>query len=94
MNANIARHLSGMAAAQPGAPAPRVPRGRTASGAIDCLSLSCAGLLAETDAWCHRLRSRGLPVDIRHNARIRRLALARWAASARAYRAVWLDTQA
>jgi hypothetical protein len=27
-----------------------------------------------------------LPVDVRHNAKIHRLALTRWAASARAYR--------
>ncbi len=60
MNANIARHLDRMAAAQPGATALKVPRGRTPSGAIDYLSLSFAGLLGETDAWCSRLRARGV----------------------------------
>ena len=60
MNANIARHLDGMAAAQPGATALKVPRGRTASGSIDYLSLSFAGLLAETDSWCAALRARGV----------------------------------
>jgi acyl-CoA synthetase (AMP-forming)/AMP-acid ligase II len=49
-----------MAAARPGATALKVPRGRTASGAIDYLSLTFAGLLAETDAWCLRLRTRGV----------------------------------
>lgn len=101
MNATIARHPAGMAAAQPGAAALRVPRGRTASGAISCQSLSLAGPLAETDAWRRSLRSRGLrrgdrtpvrvgprlPADIRHNAKTHRLALARWAAPARACRA-------
>ena len=60
MNANIARHLDQMAAAQPGSPALKVPRGRTESGAIDYLALSFAELLAETDAWCARLRARGV----------------------------------
>lgn len=60
MNANIARHLDRMAAAQPSAPALKVPRGRTASGEIDYLSLSFAELLAEVDAWCARLKGRGV----------------------------------
>ena len=60
MNANIARHLDRMAAAQPGMTALKVPRGRTASGDIDYLALSFAELLAETDAWCGRLRARGV----------------------------------
>ena len=60
MNANIARHLDRMAAAQPGATALKVPRGRTPSGAIDYLSLSFAELLSETDAWCARLKGRGV----------------------------------
>lgn len=60
MNANIARHLDRMAAAQPAATALKVPRGRTASGGIDYLSLSFAELLAETDAWCARLKARGV----------------------------------
>jgi acyl-CoA synthetase (AMP-forming)/AMP-acid ligase II len=60
VNANIARHLDRMAAAQPEATALKVPRGRTASGAIDYLSLSFAALRAETNAWCARLRAKGL----------------------------------
>jgi acyl-CoA synthetase (AMP-forming)/AMP-acid ligase II len=60
VNANIARHLDAMAAAQPRATALKVPRGRTASGDIDYLSLSFAELLAETDAWCARLKARGI----------------------------------
>jgi olefin beta-lactone synthetase len=60
VNANIARHLDRMAAVQPGATALKVPRGRTASGGIDYLSLSFAGLLAETDAWCARLAAKGV----------------------------------
>ncbi|HEY5079529.1 MAG TPA: fatty acid CoA ligase family protein, partial [Opitutaceae bacterium] len=60
MNANIARHLDRMAAAQPAATALKVPRGRTPSGAIDYLSLTFAELLAETDAWCARLSAKGV----------------------------------
>ena len=58
MNANIARHLDRMAAAQPGATALKVARGRTPSGRIDYLSLSFAELLGETGAWCELLRAR------------------------------------
>ena len=58
--ANIARHLSLMAAAQPATPALKVPRGRTASGAIDYLTLSFAELEAEVNAWCERLASAGI----------------------------------
>jgi len=60
VNANIARHLERMAAAQPGATALKVPRGRTASGDIDYLSLSFSELLAEADAWCARLSGAGI----------------------------------
>lgn len=60
MNSNIARHLERMAAAQPGAAALKVPRGRTPSGEIDYLSLSFSELLAEADAWCARLLSSGI----------------------------------
>jgi acyl-CoA synthetase (AMP-forming)/AMP-acid ligase II len=60
VNANIARHLDRMAAAQPSAAALKVPRGRTSSGGIDYLELSFAELLAETDAWCARLKARGV----------------------------------
>jgi acyl-coenzyme A synthetase/AMP-(fatty) acid ligase len=49
-----------MAAAQPGATALKVPRGRTASGDIDYLSLSFSELLAEADAWCARLSGAGI----------------------------------
>ena len=49
-----------MAAAQPGATALKVPRGRTAAGDIDYLSLTFAELRAETDAWCVRLAAGGL----------------------------------
>jgi olefin beta-lactone synthetase len=60
VNANIARHLDGMAAAQPNAAALKVPRGRTSSGEIDYLTLSFAELLAETNAWCERLKAKGI----------------------------------
>jgi acyl-CoA synthetase (AMP-forming)/AMP-acid ligase II len=60
VNANIARHLDRMAAAQPAATALKVPRGRNAAGAIDYLSLDFAALRAETDAWCGRLAERGV----------------------------------
>ena len=60
MNANIARHLDQMAAAQPGASALKIPRGRTASGDIDYLCLDYRGLKAEADAWCARLAARGV----------------------------------
>jgi acyl-CoA synthetase (AMP-forming)/AMP-acid ligase II len=60
VNANIARHLDLMAAAQPGTAALKVPRGRTASGDIDYLTLSFADLLSETEAWSARLKARGV----------------------------------
>jgi len=60
VNANIARHLDRMAAAQPGATALKVPQGRTASGEIDYLAVSFGGLLAETVAWRARFAARGL----------------------------------
>ena len=59
-NANIARHLALMAAARPHAPALKIPRGRTSSGAIDYLTLSFAELDAETSAWCQRLTAAGI----------------------------------
>jgi acyl-CoA synthetase (AMP-forming)/AMP-acid ligase II len=59
-NANIARHLGTMAAAQPDAPALKIPRGRTRAGEIDYLSLSFAGLAAEVAAWEARLSARGV----------------------------------
>ena len=60
MNANIARHLDLMAAAQPATPALKVPRGRTADGGIDYLVLDFAALRAEADAWCARLAGAGV----------------------------------
>jgi acyl-CoA synthetase (AMP-forming)/AMP-acid ligase II len=60
VNANIARHLDRMAAAQPGATALKVARGRSPSGGIDYLSLTFAQLLEETGAWCGRLRAKGV----------------------------------
>jgi olefin beta-lactone synthetase len=59
-NANIARHLGTMAAAQPATPALKIPRGRTAAGEIDYLSLSFAELAAEVAAWEARLSARGV----------------------------------
>lgn len=59
-NANIARHLSLMAAAQPTRAALKIPRGRTGAGQIDYLTLSFAELDAEVSAWCTRLTAAGL----------------------------------
>jgi len=59
-SANIARHLPLMAARQPDRPALKIPRGRTAAGEIDYLSLSFAELDAEVNAWCARLTAAGL----------------------------------
>ncbi|MDI1250350.1 MAG: fatty acid CoA ligase family protein [Lacunisphaera sp.] len=59
-SANIARHLPLMAARQPDHPAVKIPRGRTAAGGIDYLTLSFAELDAEVDAWVARLKSRGV----------------------------------
>ena len=59
-SANIARHLPLMAARQPDYPAVKIPRGRTAAGAIDYLTLSFAELSSEVDAWVVRLQSEGV----------------------------------
>jgi olefin beta-lactone synthetase len=59
-NANIARHLGLMAAAQPARAALKIPRGRTRSGEIDYLALSFAELDAEVAAWCERLSRGGI----------------------------------
>ena len=59
-NANIARHLALMAAAQPTTPALKVPRGRTSAGAIDYLTLSFAELDLEVSTWCARLTAAGI----------------------------------
>jgi acyl-CoA synthetase (AMP-forming)/AMP-acid ligase II len=60
VNANIARHLDQMAAAQPATIALKIPRGRTASGDIDYLSLTFAELLAETNGWCAKMKEAGV----------------------------------
>jgi len=49
-----------MAAAQPSTPALKIPRGRTASGAIDYLTLSFAELDAEATAWGARFTAAGI----------------------------------
>ena len=49
-----------MAAARPDAPALKIPRGRTRSGAIDYLTLSFAELDTEVSAWCGRLTAAGV----------------------------------
>ena len=59
-NANIARHLALMAAAQPDLAALKGPRGRTADGKIDYLTLSFAELDVEVSAWCRRLTDAGV----------------------------------
>lgn len=59
-DANIARHLARMAAAQPDTPALKIPRGRTAAGAIDYLTLTFAELDAEVAAWSARLAAAGV----------------------------------
>ena len=58
-NANIARHLALMAAAQSDHPALKIPRGRTGDGAIDYLTLTFAELDAEVSNWCGRLAVSG-----------------------------------
>jgi len=59
-NANIARHLGLMAAAQPTRVALKIPRGRTRSGDIDYLALTFAELDAEVSAWSDRLTRAGV----------------------------------
>ena len=59
-SANIARHLPLMAARQPDHPAVKIPRGRTADGGIDYLTLSFRELDAEADAWANKLVARGV----------------------------------
>jgi acyl-CoA synthetase (AMP-forming)/AMP-acid ligase II len=60
LNANIARHLGAMAASRPHDIAIKVPRGRTAAGAIDYLALSFLDLDAEVAAWRARLAEAGV----------------------------------
>ena len=59
-SANIARHLETMAATQPHAAALKVPRGRTATGAIDYLTLTFAELATEVAGWRAHLRAKGV----------------------------------
>ncbi|HVU36177.1 MAG TPA: AMP-binding protein [Opitutaceae bacterium] len=59
-NANIARHVTRMAAARPEHIALKIPRGRTRDGAIDYLGLTFAELDQEVFAWSDRLRRAGV----------------------------------
>ncbi|HYP17894.1 MAG TPA: fatty acid CoA ligase family protein [Opitutus sp.] len=59
-NANIARHLTLMAARQPRHAALKIPRGRTSSGDIDYHALTFAELDAEVSAWVARLAESGI----------------------------------
>lgn len=59
-NSNIARHLAIMAEAQPSRIAIKVPRGRTAAGDIDYLTMTFSELQAEVAAWSGKLRSAGI----------------------------------
>jgi acyl-CoA synthetase (AMP-forming)/AMP-acid ligase II len=63
-SANIARHLSEIAAHQPSHAALKIPQGRTKAGLSQCrinyLTLSFAELDAEVDAWSRRLASAGV----------------------------------
>ena len=59
-NANIARHLGLMAAAAPTTAALKIPRGRTAAGDIDYLTLSFSELAAEVAAWQNKLVAAGI----------------------------------
>ena len=58
-NANIARHLALMAAAQPERAALKIPRGRSGE-TIDYLSLTFAELDREVDAWTRKLTAGGV----------------------------------
>ncbi|MEO6245368.1 MAG: fatty acid CoA ligase family protein [Opitutaceae bacterium] len=59
-NANIARHVTLMAAAQPAVPALKIPRGRTRQGSIKYLTLTYAELDAEVAGWTVRLARAGV----------------------------------
>jgi olefin beta-lactone synthetase len=59
-SANIARHLSSMAARQPDTAAVKIPRGRTSGGDIDYLTLSFRELDAEVDAWVAKLAEKNV----------------------------------
>lgn len=64
-DANIARHLTRMAAARPADAALKIPRERSRGGDIDYLALTFAELEAEVEAWSSRLRRDG----VRHGDR-------------------------
>lgn len=59
-NANIARHLTAMATAQPAHAALEIPRRRTRQGEIDYLVLNFAELDAEVAAWSAKLGTAGI----------------------------------
>ena len=59
-SANIGQHLDRAAADRGASPALKVPRGRTAAGEIDYLTLSFNELRAEVAAWRARLESAGV----------------------------------
>lgn len=59
-NANIARYLGLMATSAPTTAALKIPRGRTAAGDIDYLTLTFAELAAEVDAWQKKLTHAGI----------------------------------
>lgn len=59
-DANIARHLLAMAAQRPELAALKVPRGRTADGRINYLTLTFAELADEAAAWRARLARAGV----------------------------------
>ncbi|MDQ8184917.1 fatty acid CoA ligase family protein [Pelagicoccus sp. SDUM812002] len=60
MIANVSRFLDEKAQSQPEIPALMVPRGRTADGAIDYLSLTFRELAAEQNEWARRFRAKGM----------------------------------
>ncbi len=57
---NVSRFLDEKAQSQPEVAALMVPRGRTADGAIDYLSLSFRELAAEQNEWARRFRAKGM----------------------------------
>lgn len=59
-SANIAQHLPLMAQRQPEVAALKIPRGHTADGRIDYLTLTFAELDRETNAWVRRLIKKGV----------------------------------
>lgn len=58
--ANVSRFLDEKAQTQPEIAALMVPRGRTAAGSIDYLSLSFRELAAEQNEWARRFRAKGM----------------------------------